>query len=187
MSTGGRWRRLARTQTRRNPSGISSGRGRSQAVISGRLAACVLAGGATSGRSVPGGAGAGRGRDQLAVGDGVDDLLGLFLLLAPAVRLGVTGDAHHARGHGLVGHHGEPADDVALLPADALDVEVREVHLGRRAAPRAGPVVDLLGLADGLHVLAGRLDAHARQTTPRGSEPPGELPPDVALWATVGD
>src|SRR5213592_140458 len=48
MSTGGRWRRLARTQTRRNPSGISSGRGRSQAVISGRLAACVLAGGATS-------------------------------------------------------------------------------------------------------------------------------------------
>src|SRR5213596_1850555 len=58
MSTGGRWRRLARGeaggersetgQTRRNPSGISSGRGRSQAVISGRLAACVLAGGATS-------------------------------------------------------------------------------------------------------------------------------------------
>src|SRR5436189_4234633 len=59
MSTGGRWRRLARTQTRRNPSGISSGREAkpvasearqcSQAVISGRLAACVLAGGATSG------------------------------------------------------------------------------------------------------------------------------------------
>src|SRR5438034_3032585 len=46
----GRWsrRRLGRTQTRRNPSGISSGRGRCQAVISGRLTACVLTGRATS-------------------------------------------------------------------------------------------------------------------------------------------
>src|SRR5207249_8017542 len=34
-------------QTRRNPSGISSGRGRCQAVISGRQAAFVLAWGAT--------------------------------------------------------------------------------------------------------------------------------------------
>jgi len=42
---GGRRRRLARTQTRRNPSGISSGRGRRQAVIGGRLAArCPRAG-----------------------------------------------------------------------------------------------------------------------------------------------
>src|SRR3954453_20076573 len=46
-SAGGRWRRLGRTQTRRNPSGISSGRGRCQAVIGGRQTACVLAGGAT--------------------------------------------------------------------------------------------------------------------------------------------
>src|SRR3954451_24979569 len=41
--SGGRWRRLARTQTRRNPSADFKGRGHSQAVISGRLAACVLA------------------------------------------------------------------------------------------------------------------------------------------------
>src|SRR3954453_18884224 len=34
-----------------------------------------------------------RGGDQLAVGDGVDDLLGLFLLLVAVVRLGVPGHA----------------------------------------------------------------------------------------------
>src|SRR6266480_6980562 len=89
--------------------------------------------------------------DELALGDRLDDLLHLFLLAAAAVGLRIAGDAHHAGGDGLVAHHGEAADDVALLPAHALDVEPGQVHGVGLAAPRAGAVVGLLGLADGLH------------------------------------
>src|SRR3954453_3176409 len=113
--------------------------------------------------SVPGTAGrlARPGGDQLAVRDGVHDLLDLLGLLAVGVGLGVAGHAHHAGGDALVAHDREAADDVALLPAHALDVEEGEVDLRRLAAPSTGLVVGLLGLADGAHVLAGRFDAHA--------------------------
>src|ERR687889_323556 len=64
-------------------------------------------------------------RDELALArDGVDDLDVLLLLEAGrVVGLGVAGDPHHPRGDLLVAHHGQAADDVALLPAHALDVE----------------------------------------------------------------
>ena len=67
-----------------------------------------------------------------------------------------------------------------------------EVDLGRVAAPRAGLVVGLLGLADRFHVLAGGFDAHALKGTLNGvlSYPPGILargpwPPDrvTSRWS----
>src|SRR5215217_1131654 len=101
---------------------------------------------------------------QLALGRDRLDGLDLLLLGAPAaVALGVARHAHHAGGDRLVPDHDEAADDVALLPADALDVEPVHVHLGALAAPGARLVVLLLGLAHGLHVLRGCVDAHASE------------------------
>ena len=55
-----------------------------------------------------------------------------------------------------------------------LDVEPGQVDVGALAAPRAGLVVVLLGLADGLHVLGGGVDAHAcSQSTPGLRRPSG--------------
>src|SRR4051812_22818706 len=115
-----------------------------------------------------------RDRDELALGDRLDDLLLLLFLEAVVVRLGVAGHAHHPGGDALVADDDEAADDVALLPAHPLDVEPRQVDVGALAAPRAGLVVVLLGLADGLHVLRGCVDAHAcSQSTPGLSRPSG--------------
>src|SRR3954463_10634199 len=103
------------------------------------------------------------GDHELAIGDGVDDLLDLFLFLAVVIGLGVAGHAQHAGGDRRVADHDKAADEVALLPAHPFDVEEGEVHLGRLAAPDAGLVMDLPGLADDLHVGAGSFDRH----TPR--------------------
>src|SRR5688572_3527125 len=113
----------------------------------------------------------------LARGDRVDDLLDRFLFLAAAVGLGV---ASHAQTTGLdvaVDDQREPADDVALFPAEAVDVEEGHVNRGGVAAVRTGLVVMLLGIAHDLHVLARRFDAHPEKTTlnPELSYPPGIL------------
>ena len=72
--------------------------------------------------------------DQLALaGDRLDDL-GLLLLALAAAWLGVAGHAHAAGGHRLVAATTRAADDVAVLPAEALDVEPRHVDLVGLAA-----------------------------------------------------
>jgi hypothetical protein len=111
-----------------------------------------------------------RRRDEDAVGaDGLDYLDLLFLFeAAVVVGLGVAADAHHAGGDLLVADHAQAADVVALFPAHPLEVEPVEVDLGGLAAVGAGAVVGLLGLADGLHVLRGRVEAHDWEGYRRG-------------------
>src|SRR6202008_428953 len=84
----------------------------------------------------------GRDGHQLALADGLHDLL--LGLLAAVVGLGVAGDAHHPGRDLLVAHDDQAADDVALHPADPLEVEPRQVDPVGLAAPRAALVVDLL-------------------------------------------
>ena len=60
------------------------------------------------------------------------------------------------------------ADVVALLPAHPLEVEPVQMHFGRLPAVGAGAVVGLLGLADGLHVLRGSVEAHDWEGYRRG-------------------
>src|SRR4051812_6799766 len=117
--------------------------------------------------------------DELALGcDRLDDLDLLLLGASAAVRLGVAGDAHPAGADLLVADEDQPADHVALFPAHALDVEPVEMHRGARAAPGTRAVVVLLGLAHGLHVLGGGVEAHAAKGTlggPVSSYAPGIL------------
>ena len=92
----------------------------------------------------------------------------------PPSGLGVAGDAHHPGRDLLVADHDQAADHVALLPADPLEVEPGQVDAVGLAAPRARVVVDLLRLADGLHVLGGGVDVgHQSKSTPGLRRPAG--------------